>query len=49
MLADKRDRYRLTIGDFASRYLIAREALATTKEASLCLKTRLRSRPAKRH
>jgi hypothetical protein len=33
MLADKRYCYPLTITDFASRYLIACEALATTKEA----------------
>jgi putative transposase len=32
MLADKRYCYPLTITDFASRYLIACEALATTKE-----------------
>jgi putative transposase len=33
MLADKRYCYPLTITDFTSRYLIACEALATTKEA----------------
>jgi putative transposase len=33
MLADRRHCYPLTITDFASRYLIACEALATTKEA----------------
>jgi putative transposase len=33
MLADKRYCYLLTITDFASRYLIACEALAKTKEA----------------
>jgi putative transposase len=33
MLADKRYCYPLTITDFASRYLIACEALSTTKEA----------------
>ena len=33
MLADRRYCYPLTITDFASRYLIACEALATTKEA----------------
>jgi putative transposase len=33
MLADRRYCYPLTITDFASRYLFAREALATTKEA----------------
>jgi len=33
MLADKRYCYPLTISDFASRYLIACEALSTTKEA----------------
>jgi putative transposase len=33
MLADKRYCYPLTITDFATRYLIACEALATTKEA----------------
>ncbi len=33
MLADKRYCYPLTITDFASRYLIACEALASTKEA----------------
>jgi hypothetical protein len=31
MLADKRYCYPLTISDFASRYLICCEALATTK------------------
>ena len=41
MLADRRYCYPLTITDFASRYLIAFEALSTTKEAyafnaSLC-------------
>jgi putative transposase len=33
MLADRRYCYPLTITDFASRYLFACEALATTKEA----------------
>ena len=33
MLADRRYCYPLTITDFASRYLIGCEALATTKEA----------------
>src|SRR5436853_1496403 len=33
MLADHRYCYPLTIADFASRYLIACEALSTTKEA----------------
>ncbi len=33
MLADKRYCYPLTITDFASRYLLACEALHTTKEA----------------
>jgi putative transposase len=33
MLADRRYCYPLTVTDFASRYLIACEALATTKEA----------------
>jgi len=33
MLADRRYCYPLTVSDFASRYLIACEALATTKEA----------------
>ena len=33
MLADRRYCYPLTITDFASRYLIACEALASTKEA----------------
>ena len=33
MLADRRYCYPLTISDFASRYLIACEALSTTKEA----------------
>jgi len=33
MLADRRYGYPLTISDFASRYLIACEALSTTKEA----------------
>src|SRR5690606_3054795 len=33
MLADKRYCYPLTITDFASRYLLACEALSTTKEA----------------
>ena len=32
MLADRRYCYPLTITDFASRYLIACDALATTKE-----------------
>ncbi|TGV62679.1 transposase, partial [Mesorhizobium sp. M00.F.Ca.ET.158.01.1.1] len=33
MLTDRRYCYPLTITDFASRYLIACEALSTTKEA----------------
>ena len=36
MLADRRYCYPLTISDFASRYLIACEALFTTKEAYAC-------------
>lgn len=32
MLADRRYCYPLTITDFASRYLITRDALATTRE-----------------
>jgi len=32
MLADRRYCYPLTVTDFASRYLLRREALATTKE-----------------
>jgi putative transposase len=33
MLADRRYCYPLTVSDFASRYLIACEALSTTKES----------------
>ena len=52
MLADRRYCYPLTITDFASRYLLACEALATTKEAYRLHRVRARLqgvRPARGH
>src|SRR5437773_4978700 len=52
MLADRRYCYPLTITDFASRYLIACEALQTTKEAYAlhCFRECIQGvRPAQRH
>jgi hypothetical protein len=51
MLADQRYCYPLTITDFASRYLIACEALQTTKETYLhCFRECIQGvRPAQRH